>query len=47
MEFTKGAGASKGKTQSKGTELLIMNYGVKPIQHIESNISEKDFDFEI
>jgi len=26
MEFTKGAGAVKGKTQTKGTELLIMNY---------------------
>jgi DNA adenine methylase len=26
MEFTKGAGAVKGKAQTKATELLIMNY---------------------
>ena len=26
MEFTKGAGAIKGKKQTKGTELLILNY---------------------
>ena len=26
MEFTKGAGAIKGKAQTKSTELLIMNY---------------------
>jgi len=25
-EFTKAAGAQKGKKQNKGTELLIMNY---------------------
>ena len=27
-EFVKAAAASKGKTQNKGTELLIMNYDV-------------------
>lgn len=26
MEFSKGSGATKGKSQTKGTELLIMNY---------------------
>ena len=39
--------AISGKSQTKGVELLIMNYGVKTEEaHIE-NTSDEDFDFTI
>ena len=39
-DFAKAAAASKGKTQNKGTELLIMNYEIEGMTEIKNKINE-------
>jgi len=38
-DFAKAAAASKGKTQNKGTELLIMNYEIEGMTEIKNKIN--------
>ena len=47
-EFAKTAMAVSGKSQTKGTELLIMNYGKDLTEQVSENASDdSDFDFTI
>ena len=41
-EFAKAAAASKGKTQNKGTELLIMNYEVEGLTSLPTKPTEEE-----